>query len=408
MILPQNLWITAAARTPITARSRAQAHLGAGELAASVVGRLGSGPGSSEDPAAVVLGNCTGPGGNLGRIAALGAGLGEQVPGWTVDAQCGSGLLAVLQAAQHASLTGASCIGGGVESPSTAPTRSIGGVPYAQAPMVPVGWHDPGMTAAADALALQRGIGRERQERFAARSHALAVSSETRLDGDDGPRRLDARALARFTAVRAEADAATAVTGATAARIADGAAAVLVEPGRPGQWHAAPAGVGPEAVRPCRIVAGELTGGDPALPGLAPVDAVRRVLGQTGLGLEDLAVIEVVEAYAAQALATLDELGLAGEPGGAPEGVVAEADAGAGDRAAPRPRPGPRFDAWGVDPRVNAGGGALAFGHPWGASGAVAVVHAVRRLQGEPPGSRALVTCAVAGGMGVALLLEVG
>ena len=119
-------------------------------------------------------------------------------------------------------------------------------------------------------------------------------------------------------------------------------------------------------------------------------------------------MIEVVEAYAAQALATLDELGLAGEPGGAPEGVVAEADAGAGDRAAPRPRPGPRFDAWGVDPRVNAGGGALAFGHPWGASGAVAVVHAVRRLQGEPPGSRALVTCAVAGGMGVALLLEVG
>ena len=403
MILPQNLWITAAARTPITARSRAQAHLGAGELAASVVGRLGSGPGSSEAPAAVVLGNCTGPGGNLGRIAALGARLGEPVPGWTVDAQCGSGLLAVLQAAQHASLTGASCIGGGVESPSTAPTRSIGGVPYAQAPMVPVGWHDPGMTAAADALALQRGIGRERQERFAARSHALAVSSETRLDGDDGPRRLDARALARFTAVRAEAEPATAVTGATAARIADGAAAVRAEPD-----HSRPS-VGAAALgRPCRVVAGALTGGDPALPGLAPVAAVRRVLGQTGFGLEDLAVIEVVEAYAAQALATLDELGLAGEPGGAPEGVVAEADAGAGDRAAPSPRPGPRFDAWGVDPRVNAGGGALAFGHPWGASGAVAVVHAVRRLQGEPPGSRALVTCAVAGGMGVALLLEVG
>ncbi|MBB4736031.1 acetyl-CoA C-acetyltransferase [Micrococcus cohnii] len=403
MILPQNLWITAAARTPITARSRAQAHLGAGELAASVVGRLGSGPRSSEAPAAVVLGNCTGPGGNLGRIAALGAGLGEPVPGWTVDAQCGSGLLAVLQAAQHASLTGASCVGGGVESPSTAPTRSIGGVPYAQAPMVPVGWHDPGMTAAADALALQRGIGRERQERFAARSHALAVSSETRLDGDDGPRRLDARALARFTAVRAEAEPATAVTGATAARIADGAAAVRAEPD-----HSRPS-VGAAALgRPCRVVAGALTGGDPALPGLAPVAAVRRVLGQTGFGLEDLAVIEVVEAYAAQALATLDELGLAGEPGGAPEGVVAEADAGAGDRAAPSPRPGPRFDAWGVDPRVNAGGGALAFGHPWGASGAVAVVHAVRRLQGEPPGSRALVTCAVAGGMGVALLLEVG
>ena len=65
------------------------------------------------------------------------------------------------------------------------------------------------------------------------------------------------------------------------------------------------------------------------------------------------------------------------------------------------------LDDWGVDRRVNAAGGALALGHPWGASGAAAVVRAVHRLQGQPPGARAVVACAVAGGLGITMLLEV-
>ncbi|MCR8676591.1 acetyl-CoA C-acyltransferase, partial [Micrococcus sp. HG099] len=127
--------------------------------------------------------------------------------------------------------TGRPAVGGGVESPSTAPERSLDGVPYAQAPMVPAGWDDPGMTAAADALAAARGISRARQERLALRSHALARVGALLLPGDDGPRALAPSALSRFPAVTPGADPATAVTGATAARIADGAAAVLLVPG---------------------------------------------------------------------------------------------------------------------------------------------------------------------------------
>ena len=96
MTTTPGLWITAAARTAFTARSRGQAGLDAGALSAQAVAAV-TGP-AAADVAAVVLGNCTGPGGNLGRIAALAAGLGEHTPGWSVDAQCGAGLAGVLQA----------------------------------------------------------------------------------------------------------------------------------------------------------------------------------------------------------------------------------------------------------------------------------------------------------------------
>ena len=419
MRLPAGLWITAAARTPITGRSRAQAHLDAAALASTAVRSVaapdgaglgsagpaprsegaefgpadaktgpsgGTHPTGSVTPAAevgaVVVGNCTGPGGNLGRIAALGAGLGTAVPGWSVDAQCGSGLAAVLQAAQHAAWSGTDVVAVGVESPSTAPDRLLDGVPYTQAPMVPAGWEDPDLTAAADRLALRQGITRARQEEFAARSHRLALAAaDHRPRDDDGPRRMDAARLARFPAVFAETDPTYAVTGGTAARIADGAAAVRVQ-----ACAVPPASVPARAAgptRPCRIVAAALTGSAPALPGLAPVAAIEQVLDATGDTLEGdgrIAVVEVVEAYAVQALAVLDGVGLA-RPGGC------------GDED--------------VDPRVNARGGALALGHPWGASGTVAVLQAVQRLQEQPPGTRALVTAAVAGGMGIAMTLEV-
>ncbi|PNL16791.1 acetyl-CoA acetyltransferase [Micrococcus sp. FDAARGOS_333] len=403
MMLPAGLWITAAARTPVTGRSRAQADLDAATLAAQAV-RAVVGPERTVTPGAevgaVVVGNCTGPGGNLGRIAALGAGLGTAVPGWTVDAQCGSGIAAVVQAAQHAALTGRACVAAGVESPSTAPERRIAGVPYTQAPMVPSGWEDPDLTAAADRLAAAQGITRARQEAFAARSHRLALAAAAhRPAHDDGPRRLGAAHLSRFPAVFAEADPVFAVTGGTAARIADGAAAVRVECSvetpTPSAEVGEADGAVPDAVpgaacaesatlpRPCRIVAAALTGSDPALPGLAPVAAIEQVLSASGdtVGHDGrIAVVEVVEAYAVQALAVLDAVGLA-RPGGS------------GDED--------------VDPRVNARGGALAWGHPWGASGVVAVLQAVQRLQEQPPGARALVTAAVAGGMGIAMTLEV-
>lgn len=118
-------------------------------------------------------------------------------------------------------------------------------------------------------------------------------------------------------------------------------------------------------------------GCDPARPGLGPVAAVRSLLADTGAGLAGIAAVEIVEAFAAQALASLTRLGLAD-----------------GDE---------------VDPRVCAGGGALALGHPWGATAAVSVVRLFTRLvrSGAPAGTLGLATAAVGGGIGVAALFEV-
>ncbi|WMY78666.1 thiolase family protein [Citricoccus sp. I39-566] len=391
--------IVAAARTPVTGRSRAQGHLGADQLAAPVLRHLASAAG--QVPAAVVLGNCCGPGGNPARVAALGAGFGTGAVGWSVDAQCGAGLVAIQQAADHVLRTGAPVAAGGTESASTAPARLLSGVPYRQAPMAPAGFADPDMTEAADDLARQLGLGRERQDAFAARSHALALehaalrSRETvpGLGRDDGPRRLGAGVLSRFRPV-VDRPGAT-VTPATAARVSDGAAAVLLVPAeRAGRAGTATPQVAPQGVpkpgavgepgrpmtAPCLLRAWVLTGGDPALPGLAPVAAVRAALDQAGVGLGELAAVELVEAYAAQALASLDGLGL-----------VDPVDGGTGSR---------------IDPRVNAAGGALALGHPWGASGALAVVRLVHRLDGMAPGSLGVAACAIGGGMGAAMVLE--
>jgi acetyl-CoA C-acetyltransferase len=369
--------ILRALRTPIAPRSRGLAHVSADRLASHVLAAAAEG--MPRTPDAVVLGNCTGPGGNLGRVAALGAGFGEACVGWGVDAQCGSGMLAVAEAARYVRETGGAAAAGGAESASTAPVRSLGGVPFSRAPFAPEGFPDPDMIEAADDLAARRGIGRARQEAFAVRSHELtlahaaALEEETaplRFPGapdptpipDDGPRPTTPALLRRFHPVRSAPGAS--VTPGTAARIADGAAALLLAPAA-------------EAAGPHCVLRGDaLSGSDPALPGLGPVPAARRALERAGWTWDDVAAVEIVEAFAAQALGTLDELGLADPAGGA------------------------------VDERVNARGGALALGHPWGASGAVVLVRLAHRLLDAPVGSRGLAMCAIGGGMGAAMLLE--
>ncbi|GAB3186767.1 thiolase family protein [Nesterenkonia suensis] len=365
--------MVAGLRTPITGRSRALGEFPAHHLAGQLLAAVAESAGRA--PQAVVLGNCTGEGGNLGRVAALDAGFGENCVGWGVDAQCGSGLVAVIQAADHVRRTGAPVAAGGAESPSTAPVRLLDGTPIRQARFAPEGFADPDMTTAADDLAAVRGIARVRQEAFALRSHRLAREhSDLRrretlpwpgTEGspllDDGPRRLSPGMLARFRPL-VDSPSAT-VTPATAARIADGAAAVMLVPAD-------------QASGPHLVIRGQaLVGGDPALPGVAAAPAVRAVLAQAGAVVADLAAVEVVEAYASQALASLDDLGLTD---GAQE----------------------------VDPRGNAAGGALALGHPWGASGAVALVRLLHRLMESPPGALGVAACAVAGGMGAAVLVE--
>lgn len=384
--------VIAARRTPISTRGMRLARLFVDELAAAAiracladVERVGSATPIGD----VVLGNCMGPGGNIARLSALAAGLDLNVPGMTVDRQCGSGLSAIITASDSIRAGDARLqLAGGAESASTAPLRIANGAPYARAAFAPHGFPDPEMGPAAQDLAAAHGIGRDRQDAYSARSHRLALEQFARggfddelvglgelgrLDRDDSPRARMTTLLPRFAPLypTGEGLPAGTVTAGNSCRISDGAAIVAIVP-------AILRGTTPGLA----LVAHATIGCDPALPGIGPVAAVNRVLISAGVSLDDIAAFEIVEAFAAQTLAVLDRLGLAG----------------------------PDFDDPDfVDPRVCAGGGALALGHPWGASGAVSVVRLFARLVrgGAPAGSLGIATAAIGGGMGVAALFEV-
>ncbi|KQZ82216.1 acetyl-CoA acetyltransferase [Microbacterium sp. Root166] len=364
--------IVAARRTPIATRGRALAALGLADLAAPTIraalADAAAATGAPVSVADVLLGNCMGPGGNPGRVAALAAGLGTAVPGGTVDRQCGSGLAAVLDAVTAIRAGDVRIrVAGGVESASTAPVRSVDGVPYDRAPFTPPGFPDPGMTDAAEQLAAHDGISRARQDAHAARSHARARAAVAAgrfdaelvplagLQHDDaigGAEPLLARLPALFPG--------GSLTAGTSTRIGDGAAVVVVAPG----------GTAPGlAVRASAFV-----GCDPALPGIGAAPAIHSALRSAGLTVADVAAFEIVEAFAAQSLGVLDRLGIAED-----------------------------------DPRVCADGGALALGHPWGASGAVSLVRLFSRLvrAGAPAGTIGVAAASVGGGLGVAAVVEV-
>lgn len=364
--------IVAARRTPISTRGRALAALGLADLAAPTIraalSDAAAATGAPVTVADVLLGNCMGPGGNPGRIAALATGLGTDVPGGTVDRQCGSGLAAVLDAVTAIRAGDERVrVAGGVESASTAPVRSVDGVPYDRAAFAPRGFPDPDMTDAAEHLAAHDGISRARQDAHAARSHARAraavaagrfdaeLVSLNGLQYDDaigGAEPLLSRLPALFPGGT--------LTAGTSTRIGDGAAVVVVAPARtaPGL-----------AVRAAAFV-----GCDPALPGIGAAPAIQSALSSAGLTVADVAAFEIVEAFAAQSLAVLDRLGIAED-----------------------------------DPRVCADGGALALGHPWGASGAVSLVRLFSRLvrAGAPAGTVGVAAASVGGGLGIAAVVEV-
>ena len=293
------------------------------------------------------------------------------VPGETVDRQCGSGLAAVIDAARAIEAgDDRARLAGGVESASTAPRRTLDGVPYDRAPFTPEGWPDPDMPRAADALAAADGISRPRQDAHAARSHrrARAARAAGRFDAElvavgavtaDDSLRASAPSFGRLPPLFPDST----LTAGTSTRISDGAGALLLVPQR------ARGGAPGLAIRSHAVV-----GCDPALPGIGAAPAVEAALASAGLGLEEVAALEIVEAFAAQSLAVLDRLGLA-EDG----------------------------------PRVCADGGALALGHPWGASGAVAMVRLFSRLiRGyAPAGSVGVAAASIGGGMGIAAVVEV-
>ena len=393
------VYVVDALRTPLGTAGRGLAEVTAPELAAPViaalvsrlaaagessVARSSSGPpGISE----VVLGNCMGAGGDVARVATLRAGLDPAAPGWgrdvpamTVDRQCASGLAAIVQgAAVLRSDPGAGVLlAGGVESASTAPwrfwppdaSRGLDPVRYERAPFAPAEIGDPDMGLANDLLAEEAGVGRAAQDAYAARSHARAVATMSAggfdaelvqvggLRRDERPREgLSVERLGRLRPAFREGGT---VTAGNSCGVNDGAAVVTLTTdvvrrslGLPG----------------LRIRSVATAAFDPNRPGHGLVPASRLALERAGLGLADLDVVELNEAFAGQVLACCQELGLD------PERVCPE-------------------------------GGALALGHPWGASGAVLVVRLFSQLVRSGRGGVGLAAVAAGGGQGVAVVVE--
>jgi acetyl-CoA C-acetyltransferase len=375
--------VIAARRTPIGTAGRALARVDVVGLLVPVlralVDDLGPAAPAVDD---VVIGNCRGPGGNPARVAALAAGLGTAVPGVTVDRQCGSGQEAVHQAAT-AVLAGAAdvVLAGGAESASTAPwrlarpTTSTGlAMPYDRAPFAPAEIGDPDMGPAAEAVAAMCGVTRARQDAYAVRSHELTLAAARAgvfdaelvpvagVISDERPRRLHEAALSRMRPAFVPGGT---VTAGNCCGVSDGAAAVAVVPAH----LRARLGVPGLALRGWVSV-----GLDPNTPGLGPVPAVDKLLKGLGISVADVGVVEMTEAFAAQVLACTDALGL--DPLGA--------DAG----------------------RVCPQGGAIAMGHPWGASGAMLIVRLFAQMVRADGPRLGIATCAVGGGQGLALLAE--
>lgn len=361
--------IVAARRTAIVPQGGAFATLSFHALAAPVIHACLSDAGLS---AAIVdeliVGNALGAGGNPARLCALAAGLPDTVAGLSIDRQCVSGLDAILLA--DALITAGRAevvIAGGVESTSRRPLRlrtfadGRAPVPYDQAAFTPWPDRDPGMAQAAAALSLALGITRDAQDNWAVQSHAKAVAAGPApeivpiagVTRDVFTRNLAARTCQRAKVLSGD------ITVANTAVAADAAAFLVVVSDRIAQGLP-----GPQA----RIVGGRTLGGQPLMPGLAPVAATQMALAQAGLTVADIAIAEVMEAYAAQAIACVQGIGL--------------------DLAG-----------------VNTGGGALARGHPIGASGAINAVRLFHDLQAA--GGHGLACIAAAGGIGTALLLHV-
>ena len=371
--------LVAGLRTPIGSAGHALADVPVADLAAPVLAALADRVAPLQRPVdEVMLGNCLGPGGNPARSASLAAGLGPAVTAVTIDRQCGSGLEAVRLAAAAVTAGQATLVlAGGAESASTAPWRfwpparpGDDPVRYTRAPFAPPGFPDPEMGAAADDLADARSIGRERQDAYAARSHrrALAAAQAGRFDAeivavkgistDQRPRPLTTERLARL---RPAFRPGGTVTAGNASGISDGAAAVAVTTAA----AARSAGLPALAIRSCAVVAG-----DPALPGAAAGPAARQALQRAGLRIGDIGAIEVTEAFAAVALAFADDLGVA-------------------------------------DETLCPDGGAIALGHPWGASGALLLVRLLSRmLTGADRPEFGLAACAIGGGQGIAMVVQ--
>ena len=392
-------FITHALRTPIGRAGGALAEVRPDDLAAVAIRALVDRSAIPADLFEDVIFGCSNQAGednrNVARMAALLAGLPVSVPGQTVNRLCGSGLQAAATAAQAVRAgEGDVFIAGGVESMTRAPYVMLkSGSAWNRTPPpvadTTVGWRftNPRMPRdwtialgeTAERVAAQFGISRAEQDAFAVESQARAQAAlaagvfadelvpvpvpdgkggSVSVTTDEHPRAgVTVEALGKMKPAFLKDGT---VTAGTSSGINDGAAALTVLSG---------AGVQRAGVRPlARIVASAVAGVDPSVMGIGPVPAIRKALTRAGLTAAQLDLIELNEAFAAQAIACIRELAL--------------------------------------DPaRVNIYGGAIALGHPLGASGArilATLVHGLRRTGGR----YGLAAMCIGVGQGIALVVE--
>ena len=356
----------------------------------------------SLDPAAIddLIFGCANQAGednrNVARMAALLAGLPDSVPGVTVNRLCGSGLDAIAIASRMIRVGEAEVIlAGGIESMSRAPfVVAKSTTPFARDVQMfdtTMGWRfvNPllkrqfgidSMPETAENVAADFHVTRIDQDRFALRSQERALAAQangilaaeivpvlipgkkgesTTVDRDEHPRATSLEALARLPApFRAGGS----VTAGNASGVNDGAAALLIASGAAAKRF----GLTPRA----RVVGGVVTGVAPRIMGMGPLSAIRKLLTKQSWQLGTVDLIELNEAFAAQALAVLRELGLPDDA-----------------------------------PHVNPNGGAIALGHPLGASGARLAMTAMYQL-GRTGGKRAMCAMCIGVGQGIALAIE--
>ena len=393
-------------RTPIGSFGGSLSTVRADDLAAHVVAKLiERNPQISAETVTDVILGCANQAGednrNVARMALLLAGLPPSVPGETVNRLCASGMSAVVNAARGVRLgDGDVYIAGGVEHMTRAPfVMAKASQPFSRNVEMfdtSIGWRfvNPkmrerygidSMGQTAENVAEQFGVTRADQDLFACRSQekAAAARERGRFDTEIAPVTIPASGKAKEPAEFARdeflrpdttveklaklkpafrTDGKGSVTAGNSSGINDGACAIVVASGSVVER------LGLEAK--ARIVASAVAGVEPRIMGMGPVPASRMALEKAGLSLADMSVIELNEAFAAQSLACLRELGIADD-----------------------------------DTRVNPNGGAIALGHPLGMSGARLLLTATRELE-EKGGQYALCTMCIGVGQGMATIIE--
>jgi acetyl-CoA C-acetyltransferase len=381
--------IVSAVRTAIARQGGAlatvPAHIFGAEVIKEAMRRANIGPEMIDD---VIMGNVLSGGGNIARLTALQTGLSLEITGLTVDRQCGSGINAVNLAAQAIRAgDGDVYIAGGIESMSRAPyLMDRPEKPYSSTPpsfrksqLSPKEIGDPPMGITAENLVKKYGISRKEQDEFALRSQQKMARAmqEGRFkeqivpitvpvkkgepivfDTDEHPRpNTTIEVLSKLPPAFLEGGT---VTAGNSSGLNDAASALIIM----SREKAEELGLTPLAVVRAYAVAGV----DPNIMGIGPVPATRKVLKKVGLTLDDMDLIEINEAFAAQVIACDRELNMNPE-------------------------------------KVNVNGGAIAHGHPLGATGAILITKAVYELQ-RSGGRYALITACIGGGQGIATIIE--